>query len=153
MTAISIPIERLVYGNEHWRSCRAVHELKVYCDLQDTLQDTLQDRRESLEERGKSDENPIISVQAVISSYAIEIAMKSLWELDNTPKPMPRTHNLLCIFDELAQETVDALRQLQLTKKEFESVPNPFYSNRYSMEAGTRNVSVYSTQLIRSLMQ
>ena len=81
----SMPIERFLFGNEHWRSFRAIDELEVYCDLLDSLQA----RIESLDIRGKDEEVTLINVQAVLSSYAVEIAMKSLWALDNPAKRVP----------------------------------------------------------------
>ena len=38
MPTISMPIERLLFGNEHWRSYRAIDEVEVYCDLLEDLQ-------------------------------------------------------------------------------------------------------------------
>ena len=35
MKTVSIPIERLMFGNEHWRSHLAIDEVEVYCDLLD----------------------------------------------------------------------------------------------------------------------
>jgi len=149
---ISVPIERFLFGNENWRSYRAADEIGVYCDLLDILQT----RIDSLQTRGKDEEVTLINVQAVISSYAVEIAMKSLWALDNSPAIPPRGrdgHDLLIMFDGLKKETVDSLGQLQLTRKVLEGFPSPFPSNRYSMEANSRDVVVYETGFLRSLAQ
>ena len=78
MTIISVSFERFAFGNEHWRSYRAMDEIEIYCDLLENLQD----RIDSLETRGKDEEVTLCNVQAVISSYAFEIAMKSLWALE-----------------------------------------------------------------------
>ena len=152
MPTISVPIERFLFGNENWRSYRAVDEIGVYCDLLDILQA----RIDSLQTRGKDEEVTLVNVQAVISSYAVEIAIKSLWALDNSPATPPRGrdgHDLLIMFDGLKKETVDSLGQLQLTRKVLEDFPSPFPSNRYSMEASSRDVVVYEAGFLRSLAQ
>lgn len=149
MTTISIPIERLVFGNEHWRSYRAIDELKIYCDLLELLQN----RIDSLDSRGASEEVTLVNVQAVISSYAVEIALKSLWALDNSPDTVPHTHNLLTILDGLTEGTRDSLKNLQLWRDELQKWPTPFAANRYSMECGTREVTVYDAQFLRSVIQ
>ena len=101
MSTISMPIERFLFGNEHWRSYRAINEIEIYCDILENLQN----RIDSLETRYKDEEVTLTNVQAVISSYAFEIAMKSLWALDNPADPVPHTHCLPTIFDGLKEET------------------------------------------------
>ena len=88
-----ISVEQFMFGNRHWRSYRAVDEIEVYCDLLENLQD----RIDSLETPGKDEEVTLSNVQAVISSYAFEIAMKSLWALDNSYKLFP-TDDLPYVF-------------------------------------------------------
>lgn len=152
MSVISIPIERFLLGNEHWRSYRAIDEIGVYCDLLDGLQD----RIDSLQVRGKDEEVTLFNVQAVISSYAVEIAMKSLWALDNSPATPPRGrdgHDLLIMFDGLKKETVESLGRLQLTKEVLKDFPSPFPNNRYSMEVSGKDIVVYKAGLLRSLAQ
>ena len=149
MPTISIPIERFLFGNEHWRSYRALDEMEIYCDLLENLQG----RIDSLETRHRDEEVTLINVQAVLSSYALEIAMKSLWALDNSPKCVPHEHNLCTIFDGLNKETVELLKQLQLTRTMLEYNPAPFYSNRYSMEKSGRDITVYPPEFLRSLKQ
>ena len=146
---ISMPGARLIFGNEHWRSYRAINEIEVYCDLLDNLEI----RIDSLETRGKGEEVTLTNVQAVMSSYAVEIAMKSLWALDHPAECVPHKHNLVAIFDGLKQETVNSLRQLQLTREELKNSPSPFYSNRYSMEEGSRDITVYPARFLRSLVE
>ena len=149
MTHSSIPIQRIIFGNENWRSTRAIDEIEIYCDLLELLQT----RIDSLGTRGESEEVTLVNVQAVISGYAIEIALKSLWALDNSPDTVPHKHNLLVIFDGLTEETKDSLRQLLLSRDELQKWPTPFTTNRYSMECGTREVTVYDAQFLRSLIQ
>ena len=149
MPTRSMPIERFLFGNEHWRSYRAIDEMEVYCDL---LED-LQDRIDSLETRDKDEEVTLTNVQAVISSYAVEIGMKSLWALDNPTECVPHKHNLAIIFDGLKEETVKFLERLQLTRAELETSPTPFVSNRYSMESRDRGIAVYQTPFLRLLTQ
>lgn len=152
VSTISFPIERFLFGNENWRSHHAVDEIGVFCDLLDGLQA----RIDSLQTRGKDEEVTLVNVQAVISSYAIEIAMKSLWALDNSPTTPPRGyngHDLLKLFDGLKKETIDSLGRLQLTRKNLEIFPSPFPTNRYSMESGSRDIAVYDAGLLRQLAQ
>ena len=147
MSGISIPIERLLFGNEHWRPHRAIREMEIYCDLLDGLQE----RVHSLKTPGKAEEAALSNVDSVISSYAFEIGMKSLWALDNTPRCVPHTHDLLSLFDELKAETKESLRQLELTRNELVNYSTPFFSNRYSMEKGNRDFTAYQPQFLRSL--
>ena len=152
MPTISLPVERFLFGNENWRSNRAVDEINVYCDLLDGLQA----RIDSLQTRGRSEEATLVNVQAVLSSYAVEIAMKSLWALDNSPATPPRGrdgHDLLKTFDGLKSDTIDSLRRLQLTRDSLKGFPTPFLSNRYSMECGARDIAVYDTTFLRKLAQ
>ena len=122
MTRISL--EQFMFGNRHWRSYRAVDEIEVYCDLLENLQD----RIDSLETPGKDEEVTLSNVQAVISSYAFEIAMKSLWALDNSDKSVPHKHDLPYFFDGLGDETVQVLQRLQVTREVLEVEPKPFMS-------------------------
>ena len=149
MTIISVSFERFAFGNEHWRAYRAMDEIEIYCDLLENLQD----RIDSLETRGKDEEVTLCNVQAVISSYAFEIAMKSLWALDNPSETVPPTHDLPTIFDGLEEETVKALKRLHLTREELEFRPKPFLSNRYSMECSDRSISVFPSRTLRPLVQ
>ena len=149
MPTIAMPIERFLFGNEHWRSYRAIDEIEVYCDLLENLHD----RIGSLEVRGQDEEVILTSVQAVLSSYAFEVAMKSLWALDNPDKPVPHEHNLVTFWDELEDEAVRSLRRLELTRDELEESPRPFFTNRYSMESRSRVISVYDASFLRSLAQ
>ena len=149
MTRISVSLERFMFGNANWRPYLAVDEIEVYCDLLENLED----RINSLETRGKGEEVTLCNVQAVISSYAFEIAMKSLWALDNSDKVVPHVHDLPTFFDGLEEETVKALKRLHLTREELELRPKPFLSNRYSMEHRSRTISVFPFQTLRPLAQ
>ena len=149
MTNGSIPLERLLLGNEYWYSYDAVDEIEIYCELLDHLQDKI----DALETRGKDEEVTLSNVQAVISSYAIEIAMKSLWALDHPDTSVPHTHNLVKIFDGLKEETVKSLEGLQLARQVLQDMPTPFTSNRYSMEGNGRRISIYQTPFLREFAQ
>ncbi len=144
-----IPIERFLFGNEHWRSYRAIDEVEVYCGLLENLQGKI----DSLEIRGKDEEVTLTNVQAVLSSYAFEIALKSLWALDNPTKRVRHTHNLPTIFCELKEETVESLARLQFTGETLVGSPAPFQSNRYSMESRSRDITVYQTPFLSSVVQ
>ena len=149
MTTTSIPFAWLFWGNEHWRSYRATNEIEIYCDLLDNLQD----RIDSLEIRGKEEEVTLCNVQAVISSYAFEIAMKSLWALDHPADSVPYKQDLLFFFDGLIGETVESLKRLPVTREGIEKWPKPFVKNRYSMENADREFTVYPSRMLRPLIE
>ena len=149
MPTISIPIERFLFGNEHWRSQRAIDEIKIYCDLLEFLQDRL----DCLVTRGKSEEVTLTNAQAVISSYAVEIGLKSLWALDNPANEVPKTHNLAKLYQELKPETVEGLCGLGLTHDEIQESSSPFVTNRYSMEERCRDIVVFRTEFLELLAQ
>ena len=131
MSDIKFTVDRrFLAGSEHWSSPLAVDEMEIYCDLLENLEH----RIDSLEIQGKLDEVTLLRAHAVISSYALEIAMKSLWALDHPDKTVYHTHNLLKFFDELKAETQESIVRLQLTREVLEESPKPFYDNRYSME-------------------
>ena len=148
MATISISIEKFFFGNEHWRSDHAIDEIEIYCDLLENLQE----RIDSLETRGKAEEVALANVQAVISSYAFEIAMKSLWALDNPDECVPHEHKLTVIFEGLKEETVRSLKRLELTQAMLDSFPASFITNRYSMEKRNRTFTVYKAWFLRSLI-
>ena len=105
MTVTIIPIERVLFGNEHWRSHRAIAEIEVYCDLIDDLQK----RIEALPTRGKEEQVTLSNVQTVLSSYAFEIGVKSLWALDHPMDKVPHTHDLLGLYGGLSEDSIDLL--------------------------------------------
>ena len=149
MTDGSIPFERLVFGHDEWRSHRAINEIEIYCELMEYLEG----RIDVLATPGAAEELTLRNVQTVISSYAIEIAMKSFWALDHPDESVPHIHNLVKIFDGLKDETVKSLAGLQLTRKVLQDKPTPFTSNRYSMEHGSRDISVYPAPFLRDVTQ
>lgn len=149
MTDGLIPIYQLFFGHKYWRSYRAIDEIVVYCDLLDHLQEKI----DALETRGKDEEATLASVQVVISSYALEIAMKSFWALDHPDKIVPPTHDLVKLFDGLKEETKKALEGPELTREVLEVMPKPFVSNRYSMENGNRDTVFHPPSLLRNLTQ
>ena len=146
-----------------WHPHHAVNEIEIYCDLLEHLQD----RIDCLETRGRDEEVALLNVQAVISSYAIEIALKSFWALDRPGESVRRTHDLVKIFDGLKDETKKSLGGLQLPRHLLERAPAPFISNRYSMEhdihftiqdgyymeRDRRVVTLYRSLLLRKLAQ
>ena len=149
MTYSPIPFERFLFGHDEWRSYRAIAEIEIYCELMEHLEG----RIDALEIRGKDEEVTLSNVQAVISSYAIEIAMKSLWALDHPDASVPHIHDLVKIFDGLKDETVKSLKGLQLTRQVLQDMPTPFTSNRYSMEHINRDISVYPAPFLREVTQ
>ena len=145
----SMSIDRLLFGHEYWSSGDAIDEIKIYCELLDHLQDKI----DALEITGEGEEVTLINVQAVLSSYAIEIAMKSLWALDHPDGSIPHTHNLAVIFDELKDETKKSLEGLRLNRQVLARMPTPFTSNRYSMEHVDKEISVYKAPFLRDVTQ
>ena len=146
MTVTITPGERILFGNEHWRSHRAISEIEVYCDLIDNLQK----RIEALPTRGKEEQVTLTNVQTVLSSYAFEIGVKSLWALDHPADSVPHTHDLLGLYDGLSEDSIDLLDRLRMTKEAFVHWREPFVNSRYSMESGSRDVAVYQTEFLRA---
>ena len=151
MSIRTIPITRsALIGHEYWRSYRAIDEIEVYCDLLDILAH----RRTGQENQVRKRRATLFNVEAVISSYALEVGLKSLWALDN-PKGIVRIlgHNLDKAYDGLKPGTIDSLKLLGLTREGLAKVPKPFESNRYSMESSGREISVYDSGFLRRLAQ
>ena len=163
MTKINFISKMLFSKYDPWHPHHAVNEIEIYCELLEHLQD----RIDCLETRGRDEEVALLNVQAVISSYAIEIAMKSFWALDHPGESVRYTHDLVKIFDDLKEETVKSLEGFQLTRQVLEGTPKPFISNRYSMEHDIcstvhdgysmehdrRVVTLYRPLLLRKLAQ
>ena len=127
----SISVEKFFGGNENWDTSTAIDEIKVYCILIDHLDDKI----DLLENSDKNEKSAMI-MQAVISSYAIELAMKSLCALDNPDNYVPHQHDLTKILEKLNTDTVKSLDHL--SHEELKS-PAPFVSNRYLMENHKRD--------------
>ncbi len=146
-----------------WHPHHAINEIEVYSDLLDHLQD----RIDCLKPRDGNERVALINVQAVLSSYAFEIAMKSLWALDHLYESVPHEHSVVKIFNGLKDETKKSLEEFQLTRQVLEGTPKPFVTNRYSMEheicstiqdgyymeRDRRSVTLYSQLLLRKLAQ
>ena len=147
----SISVEKFFGGNEYWDTSTAIDEIKVYCILIDHLDDKI----DLLENSDKNEKSAMINVQAVISSYAIELAMKSLCALDNPDNNVPHEHDLTKILEKLNTDTVKSLERLHLSHEELKRFPAPFVSNRYLMEYDKRDsrIVVYPPPLLRELTQ
>ena len=153
----SFSLEQFMHGHDYWRSHRAISEIEIYC----VLLESVQDRIDSLETHGEYQEAALRNVQAVLSSYALEVAMKSFWALDHPTERVPHTHKLPRIFggykskkeeyDGLKEETKKSLAQYDLVSELFDRFPEPFYTNRYSMEGSGREIVRYPVDFLRSL--
>lgn len=146
---MEITLNRFSYGHNYWSSGNAVDEIEVYCDLLDHLEE----KRDALETRGKGEEVTLLNVQALLSSYAVEVAMKSLWALDHPDKTVPPIHDLVKLFDGLKEETKKSLEGLRLNLQMLARMPKPFTSNRYSMERDEREITVYKAPFLRDVTQ
>ena len=147
--SVSIPIERFLFGHDYWRTDQAIDEMMIYSDL--TAQ--LACRIEALTTRGKDEEVTLRNVQAVLSAYALEIGMKSLWAMDNPDKRMRKTHNLMDIYKGLQSDSVAALHDLGLTEEVVERFPRPFKTNRYSMEHDEIEIVVPKASFLEQLAE
>ena len=128
--SVSVPFDQLVFGNPHWDTLLAIDEIMVYSDLIDHLGRQI----ELLNIRHENEEVTLINVQSVLMAYALEIALKSLWAMDNPDKCMRHTHNLLYFHKGLQSDSVASLQALGLTEDSLKRFPRPFETNRYSME-------------------
>ena len=117
MPTMGFPLERLVLGNEHWSTPGAIDEIEIYCDLLDNLQEKV----DALETRRKVEEATLRNAQAFVSSYAFEVAMKSLWTLEHSEKKVSHNHNMLKAFDQLEQATKNSPRTTWDNKRVFGS--------------------------------
>ncbi|MYE54133.1 MAG: hypothetical protein F4X34_02925 [Chloroflexi bacterium] len=153
MSVVQIPFKQLVFGNEHWLSYRAIDEIEIYCDLIENLHSRIDSLLACGKDEDKDEQVAIPNVQAVMSSYALEIAMKSFWALDHPAKCVPHEHDLTKIYDGLKEETKKSLEQFNLTRELLEYWPRPFVANRYSMECSDRRITVYRAQFLRSLAE
>ena len=126
MTKINFISKMLFSEYDPWHPHHAVNEIEIYCELLEHLQD----RIDCLETRGRDEEVALLNVQAVISSYAIEIAMKSFWALDFPGECVPHTHDIVEIFDALKEETVKSLEGFQLTRQVLEGYAQAFHQQQ-----------------------
>ena len=149
MTEINFTTHWFFSEYDPWLPHRAIDEIEVYSELLEHLQD----RIDSLETRGRDEEGTLTNVYAVISSYAVEIAMQSLWALDHLGEPVLRTHDIVELFDDLNDETRKSLEGFPLPRQVLEGTREPFFSNRYSMEHESRSVTLYHPLLLRKLTQ
>ena len=140
---ISIPFDQLVFGNPHWDTPKAIDELTVYSYLIDHLDHQI----ELLNIRHENEEVTLINVQSMLMAYALEIAIKSLWAMDNPDKCMRHNHDLLGFYRGLQSDTVTSLQDLGLTEDSLKRFPRPFETNRYSMEYTTPEK--YEKELVR----
>ena len=86
-------------------------------------------------------------MQSMLMAYALEIAIKSLWAMDNPDKCMRHNHDLLRFYKGLQPDTVTSLQDLGLTGDLLMRFPRPFANNRYSMEYKTPEK--YEKELVR----
>ena len=112
----------------NWNVLAAIDEIEAYSDLLDGWE-------KETDSGGISNNKRVglISAQAIMSSYAFEIAIKSFFELDNPDRGVPATHNLVTLYDELNDDTKKLLKQVKITGQNLKDDPEPFLSNRYSM--------------------
>lgn len=153
----SLSLEHFLYGHDYWRTHRAISEIEIYC----VLLENVQDRINSLDTPGREEEAALKNVQAVMSSYALEVALKSFWALDHPTERIPHTHDLARIFggyvskkenfEGFKEETKTSLAQYNLVSELFDRFPEPFYTNRYSMEGSGRDIVSYPVDFLRSL--
>ena len=131
----------------NWGVVYAIDEIEAYSDLLDDWH-----KEQNSAEISKNKRTGLISTQAIMSSYALEIAIKSFVALDNPDKGIPTTHNLLKLYDELEDDTKELLKQVEITRQKLKDNPEPFVSNRYSMEIDNHcRWVVYSTRQLRGL--
>lgn len=150
MSRIMISTERLMNGHEDWRTYIAVEEVEAYCDLLDIVEA----RIDALPKRGGNEEVTLRNVEAVISSYALEIGMKSLWALDNPDGVVKELgHDLAKLYDGLKPDTRESMKGLGLSKEDLKEFPKPFETNRYSMEKDRKSFVYYETSFLRPVAQ
>ncbi len=143
----SFSLEHFMHGHDYWRTHRAISEIEIYC----VLLENVQNRIDSLDTREREEEIALNNVRAVMSSYALEVALKSFWALDHPTEDVPHIHNLARIFQGLKEETKKLLVQYDVDSELFDGFASPFYTNRYSMEGSGRDIVTYPVDFLRSL--
>ena len=148
------PMTRILFGHDYWRSERAANEIDEYVKLLGKLDDEM-DNIVSTSGRNvlsrQQEAIPKMTAYAVISGYALEVGIKSLWALEHPSEKVRRTHKLLGFYDQLTPSTKKTLRDMRLTRGELENCPNPFEANRYSMENGTKELMLHDPSFLKSL--
>jgi hypothetical protein len=143
-----IPFGRIAHGNEHWQVMWAMEEIEVYCGLLDHI-----DRQiATLDDPRGTDATTLRKAQALLSSYAFEIGMKSIWALDHPGDEVPKHHNLLKAYDDLSPETIIRLEALEFPRSVLTEYSEPFVENRYSMEPARTVFCIYTAVALRGLV-
>ena len=153
---VGTPMTRILFGHDYWRSERAANEIDEYVKLLGKLDDEMDNIVSTSGHNVLSRQQevaiiPKMTAYAVISGYALEIGIKSVWALEHPNEKVQRTHKLLGFYDQLTPSTKKTLRDMRLTRGELENCPNPFEANRYSMETGTKELTLHDPKFLKSL--
>lgn len=112
-----------------WNVFVAINEVQAFSDLIDEWGEET-GRREGCKQRRSG----LISTQAIMSSYAFEIAIKTLVWIDNPHEGVEATHDLLKLYRELKEDTKARLEKIGVTYQSLSKDHSPFVKNRYPME-------------------
>ena len=112
-----------------WNVSLAIAELEGYAILIAEWR-----KEESSPNTSDNKKRALFKTRALISGYAVEVAFKTLFVLDNPGEGFEATHNLLDLHDGLGEETKESLDKADVRREHIEVYPQPFLDNRYFME-------------------
>ena len=112
-----------------WNVFIAIDEIESFADLIDEWE-----KETNGMEGCKQRRSGLISTQAIMSSYAFEVAIKTLVWMDNPYKGVAAIHDLPELYKELKEDTKAGLEQIGITYQELKRNPMPVVSSRYLME-------------------
>ncbi len=134
-----------------WCSLQAISELQGYCDLVSEWEKEIEST-----EVCKDRKCALIDTTAIMSSYALEIAIKSFVSMDSSHAKVECTHDLLKLYDnkDMTEDTRGLLKQAGITRQFLENNRAPFIENRYSMDNNASGKLVtYRASSLRKLVQ
>ena len=112
-----------------WNVFIAIDEIESFADLINEWEKEISEI-----DRCNQKRFGLIDTQEIISSYAFEVAIKTLVWMDNPYKGFAPIHNLPELYKELKEDTKAGLEQIGITHQELKKNPMPVTSSRYSME-------------------
>lgn len=132
-----------------WNVPSAITELEGYVTL--ITEWRKEERSPKISDGRKS---ALFKTRALISGYAVEVAFKTLFVIDNPDKGLEGTHKLLDLYDGLRKETKESLGKTDIHRFYIEVHPQPFFDNRYFMEGERgKKILIHHPKELISLIQ
>ena len=112
-----------------WCSLQAISELQGYCDLVSEWEKEIEST-----EVCKDRKCALIDTTAIMSSYALEIAIKSLFPMDKFTCGSRVYTNLLKLYDNKDMKKIQDFKQAGITRQFLENNRAPFIEKLGSMD-------------------